>query len=198
MGRMNIAVISDIHENMHNLVLFLREAEERGVEQIIMLGDMINAGIGKALAHSPIPVYGIWGNNDGDKVAITKASLAEGSNLTMGFATFDMLEFDGRKLFITHYSMLAFPMARSGDFDAVLYGHNHDKSIEHVGECLVANPGELGAHKTGEASYLLYNTQDNSAELMTLHGSITLRSDVVAHHQKTTDFTLTPSRGHMK
>ena len=101
------------------------------------------------LCGSPIPVYSIWGNNDGDKTLITRFSLKEGSNMEVGFETFDSLEIDGRKIFLSHFPMLAKPMAKSGEFDAVFYGHNHLKNREIVRGCLVVNPGEIGAYKTG-------------------------------------------------
>jgi uncharacterized protein len=75
---MKIAVISDIHDNAHNLVLALEEIYKEEVEQIYFLGDFVGAGISKLLINSSIPVYAIWGNNDGDKVMITKFSLEEG------------------------------------------------------------------------------------------------------------------------
>src|SRR3989338_5607025 len=109
---MKIAVISDIHENFHNLVLFLKEIKKYDVQKIIFLGDFMNNGIAKLLSNADIPVISIWGNNDGDKVAITKTALSENSNLTVGFDTFDFLEIGNRKIFITHYPLLAKPMAK--------------------------------------------------------------------------------------
>jgi predicted phosphodiesterase len=80
---MKLAIISDIHENFHNLTLFFKTIEKSNIyiHKILFLGDFINNGIAKILASSPIPVYAIWGNNDGDKVAITKTALSSGSNL---------------------------------------------------------------------------------------------------------------------
>ncbi|MFA6073097.1 MAG: metallophosphoesterase [Candidatus Woesearchaeota archaeon] len=173
---MNIAIISDIHENFHNLTLFFDVVKEHNVEKIIFLGDFINNGIAKLLASSDIPVISIWGNNDGDKVSITKTALSEGSNLSVGFDTFDMIEVDNRKVFLTHYPMLAKPMAKSGEFDAVFYGHNHEAKIDKIGECLVVNPGELSAHKTGDATFAIWDTKKNSAELFTLKDALTLTS----------------------
>lgn len=165
---MKIAIISDIHENFHNLVLFLKEISNHEIEQIICLGDFINNGIAKALANSSIPVFAIWGNNDGSKVAITKTSLAEGSNLTVGLETFDFLEIENRKIFLTHYPILAKPMAKSGDFDAVFFGHDHLANQEKINDCLLLNPGEISAHITGSATFAVYDTATNSAEIFTL------------------------------
>ena len=71
---MKIAIISDIHENLYNLVSFYKEIKTENVEYIICLWDMINNGVARMLAFSWIPVKMVWGNNDGTKVAITKTS----------------------------------------------------------------------------------------------------------------------------
>ncbi|MDR0369788.1 MAG: metallophosphatase family protein [Candidatus Peribacteria bacterium] len=61
---MKIAIISDIHENFHNLTLFFKELKKFDIYMIFFLGDFINNGIAKILASSQIPVYAIRGNND--------------------------------------------------------------------------------------------------------------------------------------
>ena len=81
---MKIAVISDIHENFHNLILALQDIKKREVYGIVCLGDMMNAGIAKILAIQEVPVYLIWGNNDGEVVDVMRASYKEGSNLKVG------------------------------------------------------------------------------------------------------------------
>ena len=176
---MKIGIISDIHENFHNLILALNKMDKEGVEQIICLGDLMNAGVAKILAHHTVPTYLIWGNNDGEKVDITKASFREGSQLTVSLNVYDFLEFGGRKIFVSHYDDLAKPMAASGLYDAVFFGHNHKVSEERVGEVLVVNPGELAAMKSGKATIAIYETKDNTAQLIELENFITLKSELV-------------------
>jgi len=165
---MKIAIISDIHDNMHNLKLAYQKAKELGAEQIICLGDFINPGVPKFLAKSEIPVFSIWGNNDGEKCLIMRVALEKGSNLTISDKIYDFLEIDGRKIFMTHFGDLAEPMAKSGEYDVVFHGHTHEKSENKIGDCLLVNPGELSSHKTGVASFSLYNTEDNTAEIVIL------------------------------
>jgi len=176
---MIIGIISDIHENFHNLILALQKMEEEGVEQILCLGDLMNAGVAKILAHHSVPTFLIWGNNDGEKVDIVKASYREGSKLTVSLNTYDFLEYDNRKIFISHYDDLAMPMASSGKYDAVFYGHDHKQNATKEGTCHVVNPGELSAQKTGVASLAIYNTTDNSIRLIELENTISLKSKMV-------------------
>lgn len=193
---MKVAVISDIHDNFHNLVLTLEKISELNVKQILFLGDFINNGIAKILASSEIPVFAIWGNNDGDKVAIIKTSLSEGSSLNMGFETYDEIEIDGRKLFLTHYPFLAKPMAKSGDYDAVFYGHNHKKNKDKINDCLIINPGEVSAHKTNGASFALYDTKTNDAEIIMLDEYISVKTEKVHKHLKKSKFEFSQTKAH--
>jgi len=175
---MLIAIIADIHDNAHNLVLALKKINEYGnIQKIIFLGDFVGAAISGILKSSLIPVFAIWGNNDGDKCLITKFSLEKNSNLEVGFDTFDILEIGNRKIFLTHYPLLAKPMAKSGEFDAVFYGHNHLKNKERIGDCLVMNPGEIGAYKTGKASFAIYDTETNDAEIIEIENCITANTE---------------------
>lgn len=171
---MKIAIIADVHDNAHNLVLTLEKINGyKDIEKILFLGDFVGAAIAGILKSSLIPVFAIWGNNDGDKSLITKFSLEENSNMEVGYETYDIVEIDGRKIFLSHYPTLAKPMCKSGDFDAVFYGHNHLKNKEKIGECLLINPGEVGAYKTGQATFAIYDTKTNDADIIEVEGCIT-------------------------
>ena len=181
---MKIGTISDIHENFHNLLLALDKFKEEGVEEILCLGDLMNAGIAKVLSIQDVPVFMIWGNNDGEKVDIVRTAFRENSCLTVSLNTYDFLERDNRKIFISHYDDLAVPMAQSGVYDAVFFGHNHIQSFQKIGNCVVANPGEIAASKTGKATFLMYETSDNSVVFYELEGIKTLKSDLVEAYFK--------------
>ncbi len=176
---MKIGVISDIHENFHNLILAMQKMKEEGVEQIICLGDLMNDGIAKVLSISETPVHMIWGNNDGDKVMLTRTAFQKGSQLTISNNTYDFLEFDGKKIFVTHYEDLAQPMSASGNFDVVFFGHTHISKVEQHGRCTIVNPGEISAQRTGQATLAIYDTRGKSVNIVTLEGTITLKSELV-------------------
>ena len=181
---MKIAIISDIHGNLNNLVLFFNQAKEHNVWKIIFLWDFVNNWTAKALALFYIPTFAIWWNNDWDKVAITKTSLSENSNLEVGFDVFDTLEIEWRKLFLTHYAILAKPMAKSWDFDAVFYGHDHQCFMWKIWDCLILNPWEISANKTQKSTFAIYNTTDNSAEIIELTDWIISTKDDIIDEYK--------------
>lgn len=179
---MKVAIISDIHENFHNLILALEEIEKQGCEQILCLGDLMNSGIAKVLSCSKVPVFMIWGNNDGEKVEILETAFRKNSTLKVSNNTYHFLTIDKRKLFICHYDDLAIPMANSGLYDAVFFGHTHIKSIEKINKTLVVNPGEISAHKTGTASFSIYDTNENTAKICELIGVKSLKSEKVTEY----------------
>lgn len=176
---MKVAVISDIHENFHNLFKALEIMPALGVTRIWCLGDLMNTGVAHVLAHCGLPTFCIWGNNDGDKVSIVGVAMNSEGRLQMAPQTYALVEAAGRNVFLTHYPDLAGPMARSRDFDAVFYGHDHRAHQEVVGGCLVANPGEVSAHKTGEATFAVYDPECNSVQFVAIPDALSLRTDYV-------------------
>ena len=70
---MKVAIISDIHDNAHNLVLALKQIEKDGIDTLICLGDLINPVNVKIMGNSGIKtIFCILGNNDGDVTNIIK------------------------------------------------------------------------------------------------------------------------------
>lgn len=179
---MKIAIISDIHENFHNLLKALEIMRSSSVEKILCLGDLINPGIADVLAKSGFHVYSIWGNNDGDKILTLQVATSSGSSLEMAENIYASLVLNGCRIFMSHYPELARPMAKSGEFDAVFYGHDHIQSQEYVGECLVLNPGELSAHKTGLATFAFFDTDTSQAEFINIPDPMTLKTPYVKKH----------------
>ncbi len=79
-----------MHDNFNNLVAVLRKIKEnKDVKQVIFLRDFINNWIAKFLRGFSLPVYAIWGNNDGDKCAIIKTGLDKKSNMKIGDNIYD-------------------------------------------------------------------------------------------------------------
>ena len=186
---MKAIIFSDIHDNYQNLTLMLTQLKELSFEHMFFLGDFVNAGIARTIALFPAPTYAIWGNNDGDRSAITRVAMSPGSNLSIAEATFDIVEFGGRRIFVTHYPLTVASMAKSGDYDAVWYGHDHRARIDRDGPCLIVNPGEISAHKTGRAHFAVYDSDTNTAELVEVGGPIsTVFTDEVRDYRRQIGF----------
>ena len=194
---MKFAILSDIHDNAHNLVKALDEiTKNKEIQKIIFLGDLAGAAIAGLFSSCPIPVFAIWGNNDGDKCLITKFAAEKDSSLEVGFETFDIITLDKRRIFLTHFPLLAKPMCKSGEFDAVFYGHNHEKHKEIIGSTLLLNPGEIGAYKTGIATYAIYDSEINDANIIEIKDSITTNTETAEAKFKEIVYKFNKQKGH--
>lgn len=157
---MKIAIISDIHDNLKNLNIFFEKIENMNIEKIIFLGDLSSAFIAKRLSQSKISVFAILWNNNWD---LCRVKDFENEIFYQSWQTFDFLEIDWRKIFLSHYNELAIPMAKSWEYDAVFYGHNHIQHKSIIWNCLVLNPWEIADHRSWKPSFAVYDTLKNDA-----------------------------------
>ncbi len=193
---MKIAIISDIHDNTHNLVMFFEQIQKYNPEKIIFLWDFASAAIAWLLCSSTIPVFAIWGNNDGDKSLITRFSLKPDSNMELWFDVIDSIELDNRKIFLSHYPLPAKSIAKSWDYDAVFYWHNHEKYKEKINDCLLLNPWEVWAYKTWTWTFAIYDTQTNDAEIIEIKNTITTNTKESQEKFKEIKYEFNKQAGH--
>ena len=174
---MKLAVFSDIHDNFHNLRLALSEMRRRNISRAYCLGDFINPGIVKQIIDSGIVVFAVWGNNDGEKSIIAKMSCESQGIFQIADTTFSSAEVDGRRIFLSHHPDFAGSIAKSGDYDAVFYGHNHKEHFERLGNgCILANPGEISSHITDRSTFLIWDTVSNLIEQIELEDIVRVNS----------------------
>jgi hypothetical protein len=154
---MKIAVYSDIHENFHNLRKALQIMKERNVSHALCLGDFIHPGIVKEIIAFGIRTHCVWGNNDGEVYGISTAAHNSNGVFSIAEKSYDSITIENKRVALIHHPDLAPSLAKSGDFAAVFYGHNHLKHSEKIGKCWLANPGEISSHVTGISSFLIWD-----------------------------------------
>jgi putative phosphoesterase len=191
---MKILVISDIHENFDNLVRIFQEIQDKNIEQVICLWDLINNWIAKTIVAHWYPCHLIWWNNDGEVVNVTKTFVQSWN--TVAETVFDAVEFWGRKIFLSHYANIAKSMAKSWDFDAVFYWHNHIKHTEKIWNCFVLNPWEVWWHKTACSTYAIYDTETNSADIFELANPSICKSKTTGEYIKSLKFEFSQTAWH--
>ncbi len=164
---MKIAVLSDSHDHIWNLEKAVKLLQKEKCERIIFCGDMCAPFTARILMDAKIKTFVVWGNNDEDHWAIVQKA---GEN----FIAYPLAQefgeevIDGKKIAFCHYPMLGQLLAATGHYDAVFHGHTHRQYKKMVGKCLLANPGAvcgIVGGKPGLASFMIYNTSDNSVEL---------------------------------
>lgn len=167
---MEIAIVSDIHDNLKNLNAVLDICETRNIEHLICCGDLCSPFVIGALGESNLNCYIVFGNNDGDKFNMLR--LAEQYKNLKLFGDYigdeeNPLILDGVRFGVTHYPFYAQTMVKTGWFDAVFFGHSHNYHKQKFGKSLLLNPGEV-AGIFNEASFAVYDTEFRGCEKIDL------------------------------
>jgi putative phosphoesterase len=159
---MNIAILSDIHDNIPKLKSALSLVRDRGAEAIICCGDLCSPFIAKelALGYSG-PIHIVFGNNDGDRFRIA-ANASKFPNLHF-HGEFIELELGGRRFAVNHFDDIGRAIARGEKHDVVCFGHNHRFEVASQGRTLLINPGEIYGGLTGQSTFVVYDTGPGSA-----------------------------------
>ncbi len=135
---MRLGIISDIHDNLWNLRVALDHLNANA-DVLLCCGDLCSPFVMDQLKKFHGPVHVIFGNNDADLFRITKKS-DERVQLHGELFT---AELAGRRIAANHFDYIARPMAQSGLYDLVCFGHNHRISRETFGKTLCLNPGPI-------------------------------------------------------
>jgi putative phosphoesterase len=163
---MRIAIFSDIHDNLWNLAPAVHAVA--GADALICCGDLCSPFVIDELAKFGKDVHIVFGNNDADLYRITAKALKTGRVRVHG----ELFEtaFDGQRFAVNHFDYLARPMAKSGDYDIVCFGHNHELEIAREADCLLINPGPImgakfstGAWEDVTPSFAVYETEAHRA-----------------------------------
>lgn len=168
---MNIAVFSDSHDQIAHLKAALSAANQAGATMILHCGDLCAPFMLDRMGRDfQGAIHVVFGNSDGDgRMLQTIASKYPQIALHGIYAE---VEASGRFLAMIHYPEPAKRIAQSGQFDLVVYGHNHAKHVENITKAsgstgILANPGELLGMQ-GPPTWGLYDTDAGSFTLQTL------------------------------
>jgi putative phosphoesterase len=160
---MRIAVISDTHDNIWKLDVLLRGL--KGVDALIHCGDLCSPFMVKKIKEyvKNIPVHIVWGNNDGDKLALIEAGIdAPNINFHEDFAN---LKLDGLSVGVTHYKSFAVELSINESYDLILFGHTHEAEEKQMRRGLLVNPGEVMG-LMGRSTYAIIDTKSLQVEFI--------------------------------
>jgi len=160
---MQVAVLSDIHDNIWKLEGVLERINGTGAEALIFCGDFCAPFTLKQIADGFAgPVHCVFGNNDGDKWFLTRVA-AGADNVTL-HGELAELTLGGRSIAANHYPHIAHGLAASRRYDAVFFGHSHERHLAQVENTLLLNPGEVMG-RFGSSTYAVYDTQTGQATI---------------------------------
>lgn len=177
---MRVAVFSDSHDQIKHLEAALVAANAAGATLLLHCGDFCAPFMIDRLGRNfSGPIHVVFGNNDGDGRLIQTVASKHPQITIHGI--YAEIEAAGRHIAMIHYPEPARRIAQSGQFDLVVYGHNHTKHVEPMTmasgtsgasgaldkACVLANPGEL-LGMNGAPTWGLYDTDTGGFTLQTL------------------------------
>ncbi len=159
---MLVGVISDTHDHMENIRKAIKIFKERGINIILHAGDFVSPFTWRAFKDFDGEIYGVFGNNDGDRVLLKKMY---GDRIQKQIRK---IEIDGKKIALMHEPQMIEELALSGNFDLIVYGHMHEVDIRRINNTLIINPGEACGWLYGKATLVLLDLKNLIPEVITL------------------------------
>jgi uncharacterized protein len=159
---MKIAIMSDSHENWQKLSAAIEVANKQECTHLLFAGDLIAPPGIPVLAKFNGKVHFVWGNNEAERVGITRQMDAS-ENITMEGDVFES-EIHGLKIFMNHYPRITELAAQSGAFDICIHGHTHLYREETIGKTLLINPGEIQGYRTGTATFVILDCETRKVQ----------------------------------
>ncbi len=170
---MKLGVMADSHDNVPMVQRAVELFNDRGVDLVIHAGDFIAPFAVAPLAGLDCRVVAVFGNNDGERVVLAKKFEAIGEvhpNLAD-------TELGGRRIAAMHYPELAEPIAASGRYHLVIYGHTHEIDVRTVvqeghersiAQTTLLNPGEVGGWLSGRSTVAIVELESMEVEIVDL------------------------------
>jgi len=137
------------------------------VKAVLHAGDIISPFTVRAFEELNSKFYFVFGNNDGDKVMLTRRFEEIGA---IACGDFGDLTIDSLHIALLHGTneALVKAIAKSGDFDVVIRGHTHDPGVKIVDGIPVINPGECSGVLSGRSTVAILEISNLNIEIAEL------------------------------
>jgi len=157
---MIIGVISDTHDRLPMIDAALALFMRRRVEAVIHAGDFVAPFAVRRLLQYKGPLYGAYGNNDGERAGLKKLlpQLVDGPL---------WIELGGSRILVHHFIEWC-DRSDMETADIVITGHTHEVVNRFDGKRLLLNPGECCGWVTGRCTVAILDTDGPSAEICEL------------------------------
>lgn len=161
---MKLGIISDTHDNVpmiHKAVAFFNQTR---VDMVLHAGDYVSPFSLKPFLSLKCDFIGVWGNNDGDKIALQEVAQGKIKNSPL------IQSYDQKKILLAHHLETLEALVLSQEFHLIVYGHTHQSEIRKAGKTLVVNPGECGGWLDGKSTVAVADLEEMTAEIIGLAG----------------------------
>jgi len=158
---MLIGIFSDTHDQLVAIDKALDLFKQRNVDLVIHGGDIISPFAAKKIkAGIAVPLYIIYGNNDGEREGLKKVlpQIQDGPMF---------VEAAGKTILVHHDPALV-PVGAIDRADIIITGHTHEPGVQTEDGKLYINPGEGCGWLTGKATVALLDPQSLKVEIVEL------------------------------
>ena len=156
--------MSDSHDRMTMIRSAVALFKSKNVEMIIHAGDFISPITFDYMKDIDVPFLGVFGNNDGEKNFLRTRFKNLGELHERCFKG----KIAGLNFIVLHEDDLVDSLAKSGDYDVIIYGHTHRTDIRKIGNTLIVNPGELCGWLTGKYTVAIIDTENLNAKIISI------------------------------
>ncbi|MDW5548823.1 metallophosphoesterase [Methanosarcina sp.] len=162
-----IGIISDSHDNINAIQKAVELFNGKNVKAVLHAGDLISPFTARAFKELESKLYFVFGNNDGDKVTLTKRFEEIGATSCGDFGD---LTIDGLHIALLHGTneTLVKALAKSGEFDVVVRGHTHEPGVKIIEGVPVINPGEASGVLSEKSTVAILEISNLNIEIMQL------------------------------
>ncbi len=161
---MRIGVISDTHDRLPTFSRAIALFKRLGVDAVFHAGDYVAPFAAKLIAPDvlPVPLYCVYGNNDGERAGLKKLL----PNIVDGPLR---VELGGKTILMHHWVDQLTPRDLLGA-DAVITGHTHEVVNEVRKGVLFLNPGECCGWVNDRCSVMLLDLDTMKADVIDVKG----------------------------
>ena len=159
---MKLGLISDTHDNITMIHRAVEIFNREKVAMVLHAGDYVAPFSIKPLFSLEADFMGVWGNNDGDKIALNKV----GQGKIVSSPTIET--YGGKKIIIGHFFETLEALVLSQQFFMIVYGHTHRPEIKKTGQTLVVNPGECCGWVYGKPTVAIVDLENQTARIIEL------------------------------
>ena len=157
---MRIGVISDTHDNLTKLDRAVNFFNKQKVSFVLHAGDYVAPFSVACLSKLACDWRGVFGNNDGDREALARAS---GNRIAEDILR---VEIDGRKIVMAHDG--GWIDLKKETAQIIICGHTHKPEMSTKRSRLVINPGEACGWLSGVSTVAIIDLSSMAGKIHTL------------------------------
>ena len=161
---MKVGIMSDTHDRLDAVERAVELFNSMEVEHVLHAGDIVSPFVVPRLARLRARLTVVWGNNDGDRLLLSRRMTEHGIEPAGELA---VLNLAGKRIALLHGTseQIVRALAASGEFDVVVRGHTHVASITRTPR-LVINPGEVCGYLTSRRTVAVLDLASMEAEII--------------------------------